>query len=225
MGANTMATALVTGANRGIGLELCRQLVERGDHVIATCRTPSDGLRTLGVRIESGVDVGDTDSVAALAGRLEGVSIGLLINNAGILRRTSLAALDEDVIREQFEVNALGPLRVTAALRPNLKRGATVAMVTSRMGSVADNTSGSQYGYRMSKAALNMASVSLAHDLSGDGIRVVILHPGYVRTEMTGRSGLVDAAESAAGLIARIDETTLENTGRFVHMNGEPLPW
>ena len=220
-----MTTALVTGANRGIGLSLVRALVLRGHDVIGTYRSsPGELARIVGVRTER-VDVADRASVLALASRLEGVSLDLLINNAGVLSRQSLDELDEDEIRTQFEVNAMGPLRVTAALVPLLAKGARVGIVTSRMGSVADNTSGSHYGYRMSKAAVNIAGVSLACDLREQGISVALLHPGYVRTEMTGGRGLWGPDEAAAGLLARLDETTLENTGRFVHADGTPLPW
>ena len=167
----------------------------------------------------------DGASIAALAARLAGTRIDLLVNNAGILSRQTLDHLDVEAIQDQFTVNALGPLRVTAALRDQLPQGATVGIVTSRMGSMADNTSGGSYGYRMSKAAVNAAGKSLANDLKGDGIAVALLHPGWVRTGMTRNNGLVDADESAAGLIARIDGLSLENTGTFLHMSGEELPW
>ena len=217
--------ALVTGANRGIGLELVRQLSARGDEVIAVCRKPSAELEATGVRIEAGVDVTSDADVAALAGRLEGTNLDLVINNAGILRRTTLDALDLDSVREQFEVNAIGPLRLTSALLPRLGQGSKVAIITSRMGSISDNSSGSHYGYRMSKAAVNMAGASLARDLEPKGVAVALLHPGFVRTEMTGGNGMIDADESAKGLIARIDELDLEHSGGFWHTNGESLPW
>ena len=220
-----MGTALISGANRGIGLELCRQLAARGDEVIAACRAASAELRELGVRVEEGLEVTDREAVAALARRLEGAPIDLLVNNAGILTRESLDDLDFDRMRRQFEVNSLGPLRLTHALLPNLGRGAKVAIITSRMGSIGDNTSGSHYAYRMSKAAVNMAGVSLAHDLRERGVAVAILHPGFVRTEMTDGRGFVDTDESAAGLLARIAELTLESSGGFWHANGERLPW
>jgi len=218
-------TVLVTGANRGIGLEMCRQLVERGDRVIAACRSSSGQLEALGVRIEEGVDVSSEESVASLVRRLEGMPIDVLINNAGILTRESLEAMDFASIRLQFEVNALGPLRVTHALLPRMGAGAKVAIVTSRMGSIEDNTSGGRYGYRMSKVAVNMAGVSLARDLSERGIAVALLHPGYVRTDMTHHNGLIDAPEAAAGLLARVDELSMATTGTFWHANGERLPW
>jgi NAD(P)-dependent dehydrogenase (short-subunit alcohol dehydrogenase family) len=220
-----MVTALVTGSNRGIGLELCRQLAERRDHVIAVCRSPSAELEALGVRVESGVDVADARAVDGLARRLEGTRIDLLVNNAGVLLKDRLDRLELDTVSRQIEVNAIGPLLVTARMIPLLGPGSKVALITSRMGSIADNTSGGMYGYRMSKAALNAAGVSLARDLAPRQIAVVMLHPGFVRTEMTDGSGNVDAAESARGLLARIDELTLEATGRFFHANGEELPW
>ncbi len=220
-----MSTTIITGANRGIGLELARQCAARGDEVIAACRSKSPELEELGVRIEDGIDVTSDESAALLAERLGQTSIDLLVNNAGLLHHTSLEDLDFESCRRQFEVNALGPLRVTKALLPRLARGAKVALVTSRMGSIDDNTSGGHYGYRMSKAALNIAGVSLAQDLREREIAVALLHPGYVRTGMTEGRGFIDAAESAAGLLARIDELTLETSGGFWHMNGERLPW
>lgn len=220
-----MPTTVVTGSNRGIGLELCRQASARGDNVYALCRVASDELEGLPVRIVDGVDVSEDQSVQQLASRLRGVEIDILINNAGILSRQSLDNLNLDEIRHQFEVNSLGPLKVTRSLLGNLKPGAKVAIVTSRMGSIADNTSGSHYGYRMSKAAVNMAGVSLAHDLEPRNIALVLLHPGYVNTDMTGHSGSVQPDESARGLLARIDELTMDTSGSFKHMNGETLPW
>lgn len=220
-----MGTALITGANRGIGLELCRQLKTKEWEVIAVCRRGSPELDQLGVRIESGVDVTSDEAVADLAHRLGGIRFHLLVNNAGILTRESLEDMDVERIRQQFEVNALGPLRLTCALLPNLGHGSKVILITSRMGSLGDNTSGSRYGYRMSKAALNIAGISLAHDLRERGIAVGILHPGYVRTGMTQYEGYVDPPESAAGLIARIEELTLDTSGGFWHANGERLPW
>jgi NAD(P)-dependent dehydrogenase (short-subunit alcohol dehydrogenase family) len=182
-------------------------------------------LSSLDVEVIEGVDVVDDDSVARLATTLAERRIDVLVNNAGVLSDESLAELDFDRMRRQFEINSLGPLRVTAALRASLGPGSKVAIVTSRMGSIEDNTSGGRYGYRMSKAAVNMAGRSLANDLRDSGVAVVILHPGFVRTDMTGHQGLVDPSESAAGLIARIDELTLESTGSFRHANGESLPW
>jgi NAD(P)-dependent dehydrogenase (short-subunit alcohol dehydrogenase family) len=220
-----MATVVITGANRGIGLELARQYTQRGDDVVALCRRPSDELGKVGVEVIEGFDVADDEAINGLPARFEGRQIDVLVNCAGILSDESLADLDVGRIRNQFEVNSLGPLRVTAALRESLGEGSKVAIITSRMGSIEDNTSGGRYGYRMSKAAVNMAGRSLAHDLKDDGVSVAILHPGFVRTDMTGHQGLIDPPESAAGLIKRIDEVNLENTGTFWHTNGEEIPW
>ena len=220
--------ALVTGGNRGIGLELCRQLAARGDQVIATCRRSSPELDRLGVEVVNGIDVRERASIASLAEQVAHRPLDLLINNAGILSHESLDSMDAkaiDRIEDQFHVNALGPLLVTQALLANLHEGSKVAILTSRMGSIADNTSGGAYGYRMSKAAVNAAGVSLARDLAARGVAVCILHPGYVRTDMTGGRGLIDADESAAGVLQRIDGLTLETTGSFWHANGEELPW
>ncbi len=221
-----MVTYLITGANRGIGYEYCRQLNERGDTVIAVCRSASEELKQLGVRVEEGIDITSDASVADLRARLNDTAIDVLINNAGILKGVSLEDLDFECIREQFEVNALGPLRVTHALLPLLKAGSKIALMTSRMGSIGDNTSGSSYGYRMSKVALSMAGKSLAIDLKPRGITVAILHPGLVQTRMTGfTSSGITPEESVKGLLKRIDELTLENTGTFWHAHGEVLPW
>jgi len=219
-----MNTALVTGANRGIGLELARQLHAAGWTVIGVCRTSTPALEAI-AEVWDGLDVADDGVVDAVRARLGDRPIQLLINNAGILRRQALPDLDWDGMRQQFEVNTLGPLRVTSAALPNLQSGSKVAIVTSRMGSIDDNTSGSHYGYRMSKAAVNIAGVSLARDLERRGIAVILLHPGHVRTEMTRGSGQVDAATAARGLLARIDELDLATTGTFRHAQGQALPW
>jgi NAD(P)-dependent dehydrogenase (short-subunit alcohol dehydrogenase family) len=219
-----MATALITGANRGIGLELSRQLAERGDTVIALCRKGSPELEEIGVRVFEGVDVTDRASLEAVSSELGDTQLDILINNAGIFENETFDDLDFDRIRRQFEVNALGALLVTCTLQRHLSVGSKIILLTSRMGSIDDNGSGSFYGYRMSKAALNMAGVNLAHDFRSKGIAVAILHPGMVATEMTGRNG-IPATESAEGLIARMDELQLRDSGGFWHANGERLPW
>ncbi len=220
-----MATVLITGANRGIGLELCRQLHERGDQVIGACRSTSPELAALGVRTVTGLDVASDEDVGRLSETVGQTRIDLLLLNAGVLSHESLEDLNFDRMRYQFEVNSLGPLRITKALLPNLGAGSKIAIITSRMGSIDDNTSGGRYGYRMSKAAVNMAGVSLACDLKPRQIAVGIIHPGFVRTDMTGHEGLIDPPESASGIIARIDQLDLHNTGGFWHENGEILPW
>jgi NAD(P)-dependent dehydrogenase (short-subunit alcohol dehydrogenase family) len=220
-----MQTTLVTGANRGIGLALCRLLRERGAEVVAVCRTPSRELEGLGARVVADVDVSSDEGVARLTRASAGTRLDLAILNAGILRHSGLDNLDLADVAEQLAVNAVGPLRVARALLPNLAPGSKLALVTSRMGSMGDNGSGGSYGYRMSKAALNAAGVSLALDLRPRGVAVAILHPGYVRTDMTDGNGNLTPAEAAALLLARIDELTIATTGRFLHAEGEQLPW
>ncbi|BCT91885.1 short-chain dehydrogenase [Lysobacter helvus] len=220
-----MATTLITGANRGIGLALARQFTARGDDVIAVCRTSSDALDATGARVEAGIDVTDEAAVAALATKLRDVRLDLLVLNAGILERDSLSTLAVDAFRRQIEVNTLGPLLVVHALRDRLADGGKVALITSRMGSMEDNTSGGYYGYRASKAALNAIGKSLSVDLAPRGISVVLLHPGYVATEMVGGSGDVTPEQAATQLIARIDALVPAQTGTFQHANGTSLPW
>ena len=224
-GSEAMSIALVTGANRGIGLELVRQLVARGTKVVAVCRHSSPELDSLGVRVESGCDVTDPEAGSRLAAKLGSATLDLLVHNAGMLVPDSLGGVEPNAVRAQFELNAMAPLFLTKALLPCLRAGAKVALVTSRMGSIGDNGSGSYYGYRMSKAALNAAGVSLARDLAPHRIAVAILHPGAVRTDMTGGTGTIEVEESVRGLLARIDELTLETSGSFLHQNGEVLPW
>ena len=221
-----MATFLVTGANRGIGLEYCRQLKARGDDVVAVCRQASDELEGLGVRVEAGLELSDSQAIDDLEQRLDGLPLDGVILNAGILQSMGLMDLDPDGIRRQFEVNALAPLLVARALVDQMPSGAKLVLMTSRMGSIDDNCSGGSYGYRMSKVALNMAGKSLAIDLEPRGIAVAILHPGLVRTRMIrfNPSG-IPPEQSVKGLLARIDGLTLATSGSFWHANGELLPW
>ncbi|MEM9387076.1 MAG: SDR family oxidoreductase [Pseudomonadota bacterium] len=218
-----MATYVVSGCNRGIGLELCRQLRTRNERVIGLCRHASSALVNLGVEVVESIDVTEDAAMSTLRKALRGVQIDVLINNAGVLSRESLDDLGWDRMRLQFEVNTLGPLRVTHALLEQLQRGAKVAIVTSRMGSISES-SGSYYGYRMSKAAVNMAGASLAADLRSREIAVALLHPGMVATEMTGYQGIAPE-EAAGGMLERLDGLTLASSGRFWHAKGELLDW
>lgn len=221
-------TVLVTGSNRGIGLEFCRQLKDKGMHVIATCRQSSSALNSLDVEVIDNVEVSNPESLAELVTRLEGRQIDWLINNAGVAGGFGLGDIDAKTVssfKRMYEVNSLGPLLTTQALLPNLHDGSKVGIITSRMGSIADNDSGGSYAYRMSKAAVNAAGKSLSIDLKPKGIAVGILHPGWVRTDMTGHGGLIDVDESVSGLLQRMEELTLDNSGTFWHTNGEELPW
>lgn len=218
-------TVVITGANRGIGLELARHYAGEGCHVIGVCREASAELRDVAARVIEGVDVTTDEGIKKLTGGLKGQSIDLLINNAGLLQDEKLGSIDFDSIRTQMEVNAYAPLRVAEALVSQIPSGGRIANITSRMGSIADNDSGGRYGYRASKAALNAFGKSLAMDLKPRGIAVVQLHPGYVQTRMVNFGGLISPEESAKGLAARIEGLNLENTGSFWHSNGEELPW
>ena len=219
-----MPTTLITGANKGIGLQLCTQLSGRGDDVIAVCRTRSLELSELDVRIIDGIDVSDAESIDRLKSELAGQPLDVLINNAGILRGDSFGRLDYEEMLEQYRVNTLGPLRVTEALADNLKEGSKVAIVSSRVGSIEDNSSGGNYGYRASKTAVNQIGTNLKHELTPRGIAVALLHPGFVATEMTSGQGITPV-DSAQGLIQRIDALNLGNSGGFWHAEGYELPW
>jgi short-subunit dehydrogenase len=211
----TVATVLVTGANRGIGLQLCSQFAARGDDVIAVCRETTHQLSALDVRVIDSIDVGSGAAVETLRQELDGQPIDILVNNAGILLRDAFGDIDYDLMIEHYRINTLGPLRVTEALADNLHEGSKVAIVSSRVGSIEDNGSGGN---------VNMIGTNLKHELLPRGIAVGILHPGLVATDMTSGSG-IPPADSARGLIARIDELTLENTGGFWHAEGYALPW
>ena len=221
-----MSTYLITGANRGIGLELVRQLKNRGENIIATCRSSSSELNSLAVRVETGIDITSGDSVIKLRENLIDTKVDVLIQNAGIAEFNSLSNLDPQSIVNQFEVNALSPLCFIQAMLSNLSQPAKIVLISSRMGSIEDNSSGGSYGYRMSKVALCMAGKSLSVDLKSKDIAVAILHPGLVSTRMTGfTSNGIQPKESVKGLIQRIDELTIDNTGTFWHSNGDILPW
>ena len=220
-----MATVVITGTNRGMGLEFVKQYIAKGDKVIALCRNTSDELSQTSAKVIDKVDVGSPECLEQVLPILSDLKIDLLINNAGVLANETLEHMSATTLEYQFRVNAIGPLMITQMLRKQLVKGAKVALITSRMGSVTDNTSGGRYGYRMSKAALNIAGVSLAHDLKDQEVAVALLHPGYVQTEMVNNGGDISAAVAVERLIRRIEELNLENTGTFWHSNGEVLPW
>ena len=216
---------VIIGANRGIGLEFVKQYQAKGHHVIALCRKASEQLNALGVEVVEGIDVKDDQLVQEIATKVSCDKIDILIHSSGILNMDQFPDISMDNMRESFEVNTLGPLRTIMGLQQKLGQGSKVGILTSRVGSIADNSSSNNYAYRTSKTAANMVGKCLSLDLKEQGIAVALLHPGYVRTEMTHGKGLIDADESAAGLIERMDELTMEKSGIFVHTSGELLPW
>jgi NAD(P)-dependent dehydrogenase (short-subunit alcohol dehydrogenase family) len=224
---------VVTGANRGIGLEFVKQLAARGDEVVATARRPeaADALNALAA--DSGgevtvtqLDVTDAGSLAAFVGGLGAVD--LLINNAGVYPRSGgIGELDFDAVAKGFEVNAIAPLRLVDAMLGALREGseAKIVNVSSQMGSIADNSSGGAYAYRASKAALNMLTRSLAHDLRAEGISAAVIHPGWVQTDMGGPNAKITTEQSVAGMLEQIDALSTENSGSFLNWDGNDLPW
>ncbi len=229
-----MATVLITGTNRGIGLEFARQYLGRGDTVLAACRDPSAaaGLKALdgpGGLHPLELDLGDDGSMAALARRLDGRAIDVLINNAGVYgpRSAALGGLEGEPWRDVMRVNCIAPLLLTQMLLENLRAGGDrkLVFITSKMGSIADNSGGGSYIYRSAKAALNAAVKSLAIDLAGEGFRAAVVHPGWVRTDMGGPNGLIDAAASVSGMIGVIDRLDREGSGGFFNYDGKPIPW
>ena len=225
-----MAVYLITGCDKGIGRSLALQLHERGEIVIATCMTDSDELRELGIQVESGVDVREQAPIKAVAERLkaEGIKIDVLISNAGVNYNKPLGEIDYDAMLHHFNVNALGPLRVTEALLDCFNEGAKVGVITSRIASLGENESGGVYAYRVSKCAANMVAVNLNHDLRKRGMMVIIMHPGMVMTDMA--EGFVSpvsitADDAAAGLVRLLDDATPGDSPEFMHINGQSLPW
>lgn len=220
-----MKHVVITGANRGIGLELACYYQKAGWRVTGVCRQSSSELDEIAAQVITGIDLTSKGFIDLLVTALQGQTIDLLINNAGILHDDTLGELDFDSLRLQMEINAFAPLRISEALLPNMPSGSKIANITSRMGSIADNSSGGRYGYRASKAAFNAFGRSLAIDLKPRGIAVAQLHPGFVKTRMVNFGGLITPQESADGLAARIEKLSLETSGTFWHSNGEELPW
>jgi NAD(P)-dependent dehydrogenase (short-subunit alcohol dehydrogenase family) len=227
--AATPATVLITGANRGIGLEYARQFAARGYTVIGTVRDPADAkeLSAVADRVEQ-LDVTDAASVAALAQRLKGVPIDILVNNAGMFDRRDVTVdkVDFEMMEQTLAVNALGPLRVTQALMPNLRAGKrrTIVNMSSQLGSIGQS-SGRWYAYRTSKAALNQITKTLGAELASEGFISVALHPGWVRTDMGGATATYSPQESVAGLISVIEKLGPSDNGHFYDFKGTSIPW
>ena len=228
-----MATVLVTGANKGVGLELTRQYASRGDTVLACCRRPIDAteLNAIEDNVEVfGVQISDAASVASLAEAVGDRPIDVLINNAGMAgpapNLQSATEMDFDGWAETFAVNTMAPLRVLQAFRDNLKAGtdAKAVTITSQMGALDLNWP-VMYAYCSSKAAVNKVMRMMSAELAADGIAVALIHPGHVRTDMGGPNGEINADESAGGIIDVIDKTSMETTGSFMKWDGEPHNW
>ncbi len=229
-------TILITGANRGIGFELTQQYAEAGWRVIACCREPDKAQGLDGVRNDyreqvsiHRLDVTNSEPIKALATSVEDTPIDILLNNAGIYgqRDDSLGNIDEDKWLETFRVNTIAPIKVMEAFIDVVaaSKRKVFASITSKMGSVADNTSGGSYVYRSSKAALNAAMKSAANDVKGRGISVVVIHPGWVRTDMGGPSGLLSVEQSAKSIRELLGRVSIEDTGKFFNYDGTVIPW
>lgn len=221
-------TALITGSNRGIGLELVKQLNTKGYEITCLCRSKNPQLNELASQVISGINLQNYQDIQRAKINCKAKYFDIIINNAAIFKNESIQQLDSTAvsqIKDQFITNSLAPLMVIHHFLDTLKKGSKIVLMTSRMGSIADNSSGGRYGYRMSKAALNAAGKSLALDLKDKGVAVGIFHPGWVQTDMTGYSGYLTASESAELLCQRIDALSMNNSGEFFHSNGDSLPW
>jgi NAD(P)-dependent dehydrogenase (short-subunit alcohol dehydrogenase family) len=230
-----MATYLVTGANRGLGLEFVRQLSARGERVIATARDldASRELREVAeaspstVRLQA-LEVTSPESVCKLAGALADEAVDVLINNAGTMGlRTGMGNMDYENMERCFRVNVVGAMRVAEAALPALERGGTrhVVNMSSKMGSINENTSGGAYSYRASKCALNMVTKSMSIDLGDRDFTCVAMHPGWVLTDMGGPSALIDTSTSIRAMLERIDGLTPEQSGTFIEWSGGEIQW
>ena len=231
-----MSTVLITGANRGLGLEFTRQYAAEGWQVLACCRHPeqADALNAMAHRSHGQVrvltlDVAELDTIDTLAKTLQGTPIDLIINNAGIYpdRNSGFGQIDYDAWMMAFLVNTMAPLKVAEAFLPHLERGQgkLIATVSSKMGSLDDNTSGGCYLYRSSKSAVNMVMKSLSLDLAARGIRAVILHPGWVQTDMGGPNALITPEQSVSGTRRVLEQATSKQSGRFLSYDGSEVPW
>jgi len=236
--ANSNYTVLITGANRGLGLEFTRQYAEAGWQVIACCRDPESATALNTLVASTGnlpvrliqvrqLDVNDFAQIDQLAQQLSGQKIDLLINNAGVYPHSTWGHIDYETWAQAFKINTMAPLKMAEAFVEHVAASQLRKIVTlsSKMGSMDDNTSGGSYLYRTSKAAVNMVMKSLAIDLKPRGIASTILHPGWVQTDMGGPNGLINAEQSVTGLREVIEQLTLGNSGRFMAYDGKEIPW
>ena len=230
-----MKNLVITGANRGIGLELVRQSIDKGYAVTAACRRPDSAEELLALRDEHRhldvlpLELSDAHSIDRFVHELDGQAIDVFINNAGVYgqRDATLGNVDPEAWHRAFQVNTIAPLILTQKLLPQLRKGADrrLAYLSSKMGSIADNTSGGSYVYRSTKSALNQVVKSLAEDLRSEGFIALALHPGWVRTDMGGPNGLIDTATSASGLLSVIEGASAEQSGQFLNYDGKSIDW
>jgi len=221
-----MDNILITGTNKGIGLQLVKKHIQKGDKVFAVCRKPSNELLNSGAQIISDIDFLNSDFVLHLAEKTKGITFDRVIANAGVWQVDTFTSFDANSIRKQFEVNALAPLLLIKSIENQLVAGSKIILISTRVASLQDNSSGNEFGYRMSKSALNMAGINLAHSLEDQGICVFMFHPGFVRTDLTKGDGLIDTRESAKNIVSLADELSLINTGSFWHaIEKKQLPW
>ncbi len=229
----SQSTVLITGANRGIGLKFAEEYSKLGWHVIATCRNPSHANKLNQLAKDFGsieiypLEVSNSDQIHELADALKNKPIDVLINNAGIHRSCTLGSIDKQAWLESFTINSIAPYEVTIHLLDNILQGSLkkVISITSKMGSIDDNTSGGSYIYRSSKTALNSIMRSLEHDLGHHGIATLTLHPGWVKTDMGGMGAWINVDESVAGMIKQIEKLNLSNAGRYVDYAGKKINW
>jgi NAD(P)-dependent dehydrogenase (short-subunit alcohol dehydrogenase family) len=229
-----MKSVFITGANRGLGLEFCRQYLKQGWKVMASCRNPETAHDLIQLSEKFALDIypldlSDETALKRVAVNLQGKPLDLLINNAGVYGGSpqDLAHCYTNQWLDTFAVNTIAPAKLTHALLPNLRlsEGSKVAFLTSKMGSMSDNSSGGAYIYRSSKAALNAVIKSLSIDLAAENIAVAALHPGWVKTDMGGPNGLINAEQSVSGLRQVIDQLSVANTGCFVDYQNQPIAW
>ena len=228
-----MGTVFITGANRGLGLEFVKEFTEKNYEVIATCRDLNSSIdlsnlakSNLTIQLHQ-LDVSNTKNIQDLSNHLKNEPIDILINNAGIYHSGSFSSVNKDSWIESFVTNTIGPYEVIENFLPNVLLGIEkkIVSITSKMGSIDDNTSGGSYIYRSSKTALNSMMRSLTHDLKNQGIATLTLHPGWVRTDMGGPGGWIDSFESVQGMIKQIDKLTLKNSGNYLDYAGKSINW
>lgn len=224
-----MPSIFITGANRGLGLEFVKQLLPRGWRIFAACRNSSNELESLEGEIEVfNLDVGDYSQIEALGKEFSNTAIDILLNNAGMYdKQQSIGNIDPKSFEDTFRINSISPLKIVEAFLPSLRLGERklILNMSSKMGSVADNSNGGSYAYRASKAALNAINMSLANDLKSEGITSIVLHPGWVLTDMGGPNALITPQQSIAGMIAQIENFDLKDSGKFLAYDGKEVPW